>query len=81
MLLLNILGPVAGLGSTIPSGSLMQSVLLESVLTFFLMFVIAAVVTDSRAVGDMAGLAIGGTVALAAIFGGLEYIITTNKCL
>ena len=70
VLLLNILGPVAGLGSTIPSGSLMQSVLLESVLTFFLMFVIAAVATDSRAVGDMAGWAIGGTVALAAIFGG-----------
>ena len=70
LLLLNILGPVAALGSTTPSGSLMQSILLESVLTFFLMFVIAAVATDGRAVGDMAGLAIGGTVALAAIFGG-----------
>jgi glycerol uptake facilitator-like aquaporin len=40
------------------------------VLTFFLMFVISAVATDSRAVGQMAGLAIGATVALAAIFGG-----------
>jgi aquaporin NIP len=48
----------------------MQSILLESVLTFFLMFVIAAVATDGRAVGDMAGWAIGGTVALASIFGG-----------
>ena len=61
---------VGALGSTTPSGSLMQSILLESVLTFFLMFVIAAVATDGRAVGDMAGWAIGGTVALAAIFGG-----------
>jgi aquaporin NIP len=42
----------------------------EFVLTFILMFVITAVATDSRAVGQMAGLAIGGTVCLAALFGG-----------
>jgi glycerol uptake facilitator-like aquaporin len=40
------------------------------VLTFFLMFVIMAVATDSRAVGEAAAIAIGGTVGLDALFGG-----------
>jgi len=34
------------------------------------MFVITAVATDTRAVGTGAALAIGGTVALDALFGG-----------
>lgn len=65
-----ILGDVAMVGATVPSGEVVQSFALEIVLTFFLMFVIIAVASDSRAVGQMAGLAIGGTVALAALFGG-----------
>ncbi|HIA04331.1 MAG TPA: MIP family channel protein [Myxococcales bacterium] len=65
-----LFGSVAELGATFPAGSDLQSLVLEGVLSFFLMFVIAAVATDSRAEGQMAGLAIGGTVALAAIFGG-----------
>jgi aquaporin NIP len=40
------------------------------VLTAFLMFVIMAVATDTRAVGAAAAIAIGGTVALDALFGG-----------
>ena len=39
-------------------------------LTFFLMFVIMAVATDARAVGEAAAIAIGGTVGLDAMFGG-----------
>jgi len=65
-----ILGPVEGMGATQPAGSPWQSLALECVLTFFLMFVIVAVATDARAVGQMAGLAIGSTVALGALFGG-----------
>ena len=34
------------------------------------MFVITAVATDTRAVGGAAAIAIGGTVALDALFGG-----------
>jgi glycerol uptake facilitator-like aquaporin len=45
-------------------------VLWELVLTFFLMFVITAVATDTRAVGEAAAIAIGGTVGLDAMFGG-----------
>jgi len=37
---------------------------------FFLMFVIMAVATDTRAVGEAAAIAIGGTVGLDAMFGG-----------
>jgi len=40
------------------------------VLTAFLMFVIMAVATDTRAVGAAAAIAIGGTVGLDALFGG-----------
>jgi aquaporin NIP len=40
------------------------------VLTFFLVFVIVAVATDTRAVGEAAAIAIGATVSLDAMFGG-----------
>ncbi|GAQ78837.1 Nodulin-26 like Intrinsic Protein [Klebsormidium nitens] len=69
-LIRGILGSEKALGATLPSGTDWESLLLEFVLTFFLMFVIAAVATDTRAVGTMAGIAIGGTVALDALFGG-----------
>jgi plasmid stabilization system protein ParE len=39
-------------------------------MSFFLMFVIMAVATDTRAVGEAAAIAIGGTVGLDAMFGG-----------
>ena len=39
-------------------------------LSFFLMFVIMAVATDTRAVGEAAAIAVGGTVGLDAMFGG-----------
>ncbi|HXQ88006.1 MAG TPA: aquaporin, partial [Solirubrobacterales bacterium] len=64
------LGNVAHVGATLPSGSDGQSFLWETVLTVFLMFVIMAVATDTRAVGAAAAIAIGGTVGLDALFGG-----------
>lgn len=64
------LGDIADVGATLPSGSQAQSFLWELVLTFFLMFVIMAVATDTRAVGEAAAIAVGGTVLLDAMFGG-----------
>jgi aquaporin NIP len=64
------LGNVAHVGATLPSGSQGQSFLWELILTFFLMFVIMSVATDTRAVGEAAAIAIGGTVGLDAMFGG-----------
>lgn len=69
-LLALLFGPAADLGATAPAGSAAQSLALEVVITFFLMFVIAAVATDARAAGQLAGVAIGGAVALAAVFAG-----------
>jgi MIP family channel proteins len=64
------LGDIANVGATLPTGSDGQAFLWELVLTFFLMFVIMAVATDTRAVGEAAAIAIGGTVGLDAMFGG-----------
>lgn len=64
------LGKLAHVGATLPAGSQGQSFLWEVVLTFFLMFVIVSVATDTRAVGEAAAIAIGGTVGLDAMFGG-----------
>ena len=60
----------ADLGATVPSVGPGSALLYEVVLTAFLMFVITAVATDTRAVGGAAAIAIGGTVALDALFGG-----------
>jgi MIP family channel proteins len=70
LLLRALFGDTAHLGTTLPYGSDTQSLVLEAVLTFFLMFVITSVATDTRAVGQAAALAIGGTIGLEAMFAG-----------
>ena len=65
-----LFGPVGALGATLPAGSAAQSLLLETLLTAVLMLVVTAVATDTRAVGQLAALAIGATVALDALWGG-----------
>jgi MIP family channel proteins len=69
-LLRGSLGNIAETGATLPSGSPGQSFLWELVMSGFLMFVILAVATDTRAVGEAAAIAIGGTIGLDAMFGG-----------
>ena len=65
-----LLGDIAGLGVTLPSGTVGQSFGLEVLLTAVLMFVIISVATDTRAIGAPAAIAIGFTVALDALWGG-----------
>jgi MIP family channel proteins len=60
----------AHLGATVPTVAAGSAFVYELVLTAFLMFVIIAVATDTRAVGAAAAIAIGGTVGLDALFGG-----------
>ena len=60
----------ADLGATVPTVGLGSALVYEVILTAFLMFVIIAVATDTRAVGAAAAIAIGGTVGLDALFGG-----------
>ena len=70
-LVLHLLFPAhESLGATIPSGSFGQSWVLEFILTFGLMFVILGVSTGASEKGITAGLAIGGVVALEALFAG-----------
>jgi aquaporin NIP len=70
LLLRASLGNIAHVGATLPSGSQAQSFFFEFVMTAFLMFVVLAVATDARAVGEAAAIAIGGTIGLDAMFGG-----------
>ena len=58
------------LGSTLPSGSLIQAFALEVVLSFVLMLVILNVSAGYMEKGIMAGAAIGATVGLGALIGG-----------
>ncbi|MFI5204229.1 MAG: MIP/aquaporin family protein [Flavobacteriales bacterium] len=58
------------LGATLPAGTLLQTFVLEVILTFILMLVIMQVSTGSKETGTMAGLAIGAVVWLEAMFAG-----------
>lgn len=65
-----IFHPFMGGGVTVPSGSYVQAFALEFIITFNLMFVVTAVATDTRAVGELAGIAVGATVMLNTLIAG-----------
>ncbi len=58
------------LGATLPSGTWGQSFIMEIILTCMLMLVILQVSSGSKEKGILAGVAIGGVVALEALFAG-----------
>jgi aquaporin NIP len=58
------------LGATVPRGSFAQSFVLETILTFLLMFVILSVSTGAKEKGITAGVAVGSVIALEALFAG-----------
>jgi len=60
----------ANLGTTAPAGPALQSFVLEAILTAMLMFVVLAVSSGSKEKGLMAGIAVGGVIAVEAIFAG-----------
>jgi MIP family channel proteins len=67
----SILGKIGDLGATVPlNGNWLQSLVLETVLTFILMLVIFGSGLDRRAHIGFAGVAIGLTVGLEATFMG-----------
>lgn len=68
--LLFMFGNVGRLGATLPSGPWLQSAILEFILSFILMMVILSSAVHAKASKSFAGIAIGGTVALEAMFGG-----------
>ncbi len=65
-----LFGNVANLGATLPAGSAGLSFGLGVVLTLLLMVVVTSVATDTRAVGQAAAIAVGGTIGRGALFAG-----------
>ena len=65
-----LLSNTASLGATVPAGSVIQSFILEVILTAILMLVILSVSTGSKEKGITAGIAIGAVIALEALFAG-----------
>ncbi|XP_021771367.1 aquaporin NIP6-1-like [Chenopodium quinoa] len=65
-----IFHPIMGGGVTVPSVNYGQAFALEFIIAFNLMFVVTAVATDTRAVGELAGIAVGATVMLNILIAG-----------
>jgi MIP family channel proteins len=65
-----LLGASAQAAVTIPAIGVGRGLVVEVILSFFLMLVIMAVATDARVAGTVAGLAVGLTVAFEALMGG-----------
>ncbi|CAI8618715.1 unnamed protein product [Vicia faba] len=55
---------------TLAAGSNLQAFVMEFIITFYLMFIISGVATDNRAIGELAGIAVGSTVLLNVLFAG-----------
>jgi aquaporin Z len=68
------------LGSTLPAGSDLQSLVLELILTAILMFVILCVSSGAKEKGIAAGIAIGSVVGLEALIAGLISGASTVRC-
>ncbi|KAG6501793.1 probable aquaporin NIP5-1 [Zingiber officinale] len=65
-----IFHPFLSGGVTVPSVPTAQAFSIEFVITFNLLFVVTAVATDTRAVGELAGIAVGATVILNILIAG-----------
>ncbi|XP_072963157.1 aquaporin NIP3-1 [Typha angustifolia] len=57
-------------GVTVPSVTTTQAFFTEFIITFNLLFVVTAVATDTKAVGELAGIAVGATVMLNILVAG-----------
>ena len=57
-------------GATQPAGPVLQSFVLEIILTLFLMLVILSVSTGAKEKGITAGIAVGAVIALEALLAG-----------
>ncbi|XP_076943635.1 putative aquaporin NIP5-1 [Bidens hawaiensis] len=65
-----IFHPFMSGGVTVPTVSTGQAFAIEFLITFNLLFVVTAVATDTRAVGELAGIAVGATVMLNILVAG-----------
>lgn len=68
LLLRSLFGLAGHLGETLPHHGILNSLIMEMVLTFMLLTVILATATNHKLVGHMAALAVAGTIALTGLF-------------
>ncbi|CAK8573340.1 unnamed protein product [Lathyrus sativus] len=66
----SIYRPFLSGGVTLPSVSIGQAFATEFIITFILLFVATGVATDTRAVGEMAGIAVGAIVMVNILISG-----------
>ncbi|XP_031131642.1 aquaporin NIP1-1-like [Ipomoea triloba] len=55
---------------TVPAGSDLQSLILEFLITFYLMFAVSGVATDKRGVSEFTGLSVGAVITINSIIAG-----------
>ncbi|XP_074565197.1 aquaporin NIP2-2-like [Curcuma longa] len=65
-----LLHPITNLGTTTPGDTASKALVMEIVVTFCMMFVTSAVATDTKAIGELAGLAVGSSVCITSILAG-----------
>ncbi|XP_019429486.1 PREDICTED: aquaporin NIP2-1-like [Lupinus angustifolius] len=65
-----LLEPSRELGATSPSGSNIQALIMEMVATFTMVFISTAMAYDTKAIGELAGVAVGSSVSIASIVAG-----------
>ncbi|KAI3983124.1 hypothetical protein MKX01_030846 [Papaver californicum] len=65
-----VLHPTKNLGTTSPTGTDLQALAMEIIVTFSMMFVTSAVATDTKAIGELAGIAVGSAVCITSILAG-----------
>ncbi|KAJ8557200.1 hypothetical protein K7X08_002825 [Anisodus acutangulus] len=65
-----LLHPIKHVGTTTPLGSDIQALIMEIVVTFSMMFITSAVATDTKAIGELAGIAVGSAVCITSILAG-----------
>ncbi|KAB2613876.1 aquaporin NIP2-1-like [Pyrus ussuriensis x Pyrus communis] len=65
-----LLHPIKQLGTTSASGSEIQALIAEIIMTFSMVFIASAVATDTKAAGELAGIAVGSAVCITSIFAG-----------
>ncbi|OVA13374.1 Major intrinsic protein [Macleaya cordata] len=65
-----LLHPIKNIGTTSPSGTDLQALVMETVVTFSMMFVTSAVATDTKAIGELAGIAVGSAVCITSVLAG-----------
>ncbi|GMN42237.1 hypothetical protein TIFTF001_011445 [Ficus carica] len=70
MTLRELLEPIERIGTTTPSGTDVKALIMEIIVTFNMMFITSAVATDAKAVGELAGLAVGSAVCITSIVAG-----------